>query len=63
MKLHRDSLENLFVNHHNQLKLGTHQAKNSSHDVDDLMGLSLCKSCIFCFLTHIEAFQFLFNFA
>jgi len=27
MKLHRDSLKNLFVNHHSQLKLGAHQTK------------------------------------
>jgi hypothetical protein len=63
MKLHKDFLENLFIKHHCQLKLGAHQAKNNNHHVDDLMGLPLCKSCIVCFSTHIETFQFLLNFA
>jgi hypothetical protein len=40
MKLHKNSLENLFVNHQSQLNLRAHQAKNSSHHVDDLMDLS-----------------------
>jgi hypothetical protein len=62
MKLHIDSLENFSVNHHSQLKLEVHQAKNNNHHVDDLMDVSFCKSCIVCFSTHIEAFQFLFNF-
>jgi hypothetical protein len=62
MKLHRDFLENLFVNHHSQLKLGAHQAKNSSHHVDDFMDPFLCKSYIVCLSTHIEAFKFLLNF-
>jgi len=56
MKLHRDSLKNLFINHHIHLKLGAHQAKNNNHHVDDLMDFSLCKSCIVCFSTHNSNF-------
>jgi len=62
MKLHRDSFKNLFIDHHSNLKLGAYQIKNNSHHVDEVMDLFLCKSCIICFSTHIEAFQFLLNF-
>jgi hypothetical protein len=64
MKLHRDSLENIFINHHNQLKLGAHQAKNKNHQVDYLMDFSLCKSTLFLFqhtLKHSNFFLILQN--
>jgi hypothetical protein len=47
MKLHRNSLKNLFINHHIHLKLGVHQAKNNSHHVDDLMEFFFANPALF----------------